>query len=106
MRRFAWLFDCVPIAGWKSACRHRLEHPGAMGLALAVVLLFGPAPVRASVITTGDVDPGGAAVQPDPWDPWAPAHDGLKVGRFGEGTLSITEGGSETRVSNGHRRIQ
>ena len=88
MRRFAWLFDCVPIAGWKSACRHRLEHPGAMGLALAVVLLFGPAPVRASVITTGDVVPGGAD---NYWGSWLV--DKVTVGATGFGTLNIESGG-------------
>ena len=36
-------------------------------LALMLVLLTGVGPARASVITTGDVDPGGAATQPDPW---------------------------------------
>ncbi len=88
MRRFAWLFDCVPIAGWKSACRHRLEHPGAMGLALAVVLLFGPAPVRASVITTGDVVPGGAD---NYWGSWLV--DKVTVGATGFGSLNIESGG-------------
>ena len=41
-------------------------------LVVAVVWLLpvaGPftGPVDASIITTGDVDPGGAATQPDPW---------------------------------------
>ena len=41
-----------------------------------VVLAATASPTAASVITTGDVDPGGAATQPDPWEVGA----GLKVG--------------------------
>ena len=59
-------------------------------LFFAGTLFSAPAPVRASVITTGDVDPGGAAVQPDPW---GVSGGRLKVGHHGVGTLSITEGG-------------
>ena len=42
-----------------------------------------------TVITTGDVDPGGAATQPDPW---AVGGD-LTVGRYGNGTLNVEAGG-------------
>ena len=65
-----------------------------ISIAAAVVWLFpvvGPfaGPARASVITTGDVDPGGAGSQPDPW-----AVGGeLKVGEPGSGTLSVTDRG-------------
>ena len=62
-------------------------------LALAVVLVAWVAPAWATVITTGDVDPGGAATQPDPWS----IEGSLKVGDTGEGTLNIEAGG---QVSN------
>ena len=62
-------------------------------LALAVVLVAWVAPAWATVITTGDVDPGGAATQPDPWS----TEGSLKVGDTGEGTLNIEAGG---QVSN------
>ena len=48
--------------------------------------------LRAEVTTTGDVDPGGAATQPDPW---AIGGD-LRVGDSGVGTLHIESGGAVT----------
>ena len=46
------------------------------------------------VITTGDVDRGGAATQPDPW-----AVGGtLKVGDSGTGTLNVDAGGGARRI--------
>jgi len=45
-------------------------------------------PVQASVITTGDVDPGGAATQPDPWL----IVGNLRVGDSGNGTLNVKAG--------------
>ena len=53
-------------------------------VALALVVLAVTAdPVRTSVITTGDVDPGGAATQPDP---------GVVVGDLNVGGFGITHG--------------
>jgi T5SS/PEP-CTERM-associated repeat protein len=62
-------------------------------LALVIVLVTCVVPTRASVITTGDVDPGGAATQLDPWT----VGGDLKVGRYGNGTLNVEAGGA---VSN------
>ena len=53
-------------------------------VALALVILAATAGLaRASVITTGDVDPGGAATQPDP---------GVVVGDLNVGGFGITHG--------------
>ena len=65
-----------------------------ISLAAAVVWLLpvvGPfaGPAGASVITTGDVDPGGAATQPDPWA----VRGILTVGYGGSGTLNVLDGG-------------
>ena len=58
-----------------------------LGLLFVLVVLSGSA--VASVITTGDVAPAGAAVQSDPW-----AIEGnLKVGDSGIGTLNVAESG-------------
>ena len=70
------------------------RFPLLISLAAAAVWLLpvvGPfaGPANASVITTGDVDPGGAATQPDPW-----AIEGnLSVGRYLTGTLNVEAGG-------------
>jgi len=57
---------------------------------ITLVLLAAIAvPVNATVTTIGDVDPGGAAVQPDPWT----VGDKLYVGKYGSGTLSAESGG-------------
>ncbi len=83
-------------------------------VALALVVLAATAgPTAASVITTGDVDPGGAATQPDPW---AVGGD-LKVGYSGSGTLNVESAGvvtntigyigyssGSTGIADGHRR--
>ena len=63
-------------------------------LAAAVVWLLpvaGPfaGMTDASVITTGDVDPGGGATQPDPWT----VGGNLYVGKTGPGTLDVADGG-------------
>ncbi len=63
--------------------------------ALVLVLLTGVGPALASVITTGDVDPGGAATQPDPWSVGAD----LKVGDSGTGALSVEAGGAVSSVN-------
>ena len=60
----------------------------------AVVFLspvIGPlaVPAWASVTTTGDVNPGGAGTQPDPWT----IQGGLFVGRSNDGTLNVAAGG-------------
>jgi len=57
-------------------------------LSLLFVLVVLPGSARASVITTDDVDPGGAATQLDPWLPGR-----LKVGDSGTGTLDVATGG-------------
>jgi len=57
--------------------------------ALLFVLMAWVAPAWATVITTGDVDPGGAATQPDPWN----VGGNLEVGNYGDGTLNVTDGG-------------
>jgi len=54
-----------------------------------IVLVVGGTPAPAGVITTGDVSPGGAGSQPDPW---AVGGD-LKVGDVGSATLNVTDGG-------------
>ncbi len=54
-------------------------------------------PVHATVTTTGDVNPGGAAVQSDPWD----AGISLYVGGTDAGTLEVEAGG----VVNGSHGI-
>ena len=58
-------------------------------VSLVVVLVVLQGLAWASVITTGDVDPGGAATQPDPWA----VRDNLYVGKSVSGTLNITDGG-------------
>lgn len=58
-------------------------------LALVFVLVTGVAPSQATVITTGDVDPGGAGTQPDPWM----VVGTLSVARTGDGTLNVEAGG-------------
>ena len=67
-------------------------------LALVFVLVGWVAPAWATVITTGDVDPGGAGTQPDPWS----IEGDLYVGDTGYGTLNIEAGG---QVSNEKGRI-
>ncbi len=55
-------------------------------VALALVVLAATAsPTAASVVTIGDVDPGGAAIQPDPWA----VGGNLIVGAASHGTLSV-----------------
>ena len=62
-------------------------------LILVLLLVIGVAPSRASVVSTGDVDPGGAATQSDPW-----IIDGdLKVGDSGDGTLVVEASGEVSR---------
>ena len=69
-------------------------------VALALAILSATAgPVRASVITTGDVDPGGAATQPDPWS----VGGALKVGDSGDGTLNVDGGGRGYQYLWSHR---
>ena len=68
-------------------------------LVVAVVWLLpvaGPftGPVNASIITTGDVDPGGAGTQSDPWE----VGDYLMVGNSGNGTLVVEAGGMVSSV--------
>ncbi|MBI82488.1 MAG: hypothetical protein CMJ81_04765 [Planctomycetaceae bacterium] len=58
-------------------------------LALVFVFVTCVATVRASVTTTGDVVPGGAAAQPDPWA----VGGSLKVGNWSNGTLNVETGG-------------
>ena len=58
-------------------------------LAALAVLSVTAGPAQASVITTGDVDPGGAAAQPDPWA----VGGNLYVGKTGTGTLTAEAGG-------------
>ena len=67
-------------------------------LGLVFVLVGWVAPAWATVITTGDVDPGGAGTQPDPWS----IEGDLYVGDTGYGTLNIEAGG---QVSNEKGRI-
>ena len=55
-------------------------------VSLVVVLVAVGTPAPADVISNGDVDPGGAGTQPDPW---AVGGD-LKVGNSGNGTLNVT----------------
>ena len=56
---------------------------------LVSVLVTWVAPSWATVITTGDVDPGGAGTQPDPWA----VVGTLSVGRTADGTLNVETGG-------------
>ena len=58
-------------------------------LGLVFVLVAWVAPAQASVITTGDVDPGVAGTQPDPWH----IPISLGVGNTGSGTLNVAAGG-------------
>ena len=60
-----------------------------IALLIVAALFSAAAPLRAEVTTTGDVDPGGAATQPDPW---AVGGD-LRVGDTGVGTLHIESAG-------------
>ena len=55
---------------------------------ILVLLATIAVPAHATVTTTGDVDPGGAAVQSDPWSVGI-----LYVGRNASGTLDVTDGG-------------
>ncbi|MBP61891.1 MAG: hypothetical protein CMJ62_10255 [Planctomycetaceae bacterium] len=66
-------------------------------LGLVFVLVVCVAPTWATVITTGDVDPGGTATQPDPWS----IEGSLKVGDTGYGTLNI-EAGSQVSNEKGY----
>ena len=50
-------------------------------------------PVNAKILTGGDVNPGGTALQPDPWA----AGEKLYVGESGIGTMTVQEG---SQVSN------
>ena len=64
-------------------------------VAALVVLSMAAGPAQASVITTGDVDPGGAGTQPDPW-----AVGGtLTVGDSSSGTLNIESEGVVTSTT-------
>ena len=70
------------------------RFPSLISFVTALVLLFaGVGSVRATVITTGDVNPGGAGSQPDPWV----LGFMLNVGNNGNGTLNVEAGGA---VSN------
>ena len=61
-------------------------------VSLAVVLVVVETSAPASVITTGNVDPGGTGIQPDPW-----AIMGiLTVDNSGTGTLNVASGGVVT----------
>ena len=62
-------------------------------LALVFVFVTYVAPAHAAVTTTGDVVPGGAATQTDPWA----VAGSLKVGNSANGTLNVDAGGN---VSN------
>ena len=64
-------------------------------LLFVLVLVTCATPARATVITTGDVDPGGAGSQPDPWN----AGNVLRVGHHADGTLDITAGGAVSNVN-------
>ena len=64
-------------------------------LGLVFVLVAWVAPAWATVITTGDVDPGGAGTQPDPWH----IPISLGVGNTGSGTLNVAADGLPVRVS-------
>ena len=66
-------------------------------LALLFVLMVWVAPARATVITTGDVDPGVAGTQPDPWH----IPNSLGVGTTGSGTMNV-EAGGEVSNSEGY----
>jgi T5SS/PEP-CTERM-associated repeat protein len=89
------MFD--PI-GWLPFRKLRLRNRSVMVVS-AVWLLSGAGPFAgpagASIITTGDVDPGGAATQPDPWAVGA----NLYVGKTGTGALNVAAGGV---VSSSH----
>ena len=70
------------------------RFPLLISIAAAVIWLLpvvGPFadPAGASVITTGDVDPGGSGTQPDLWA----VGGNLKVGETGSDTLNIEVGG-------------
>ena len=58
-----------------------------LGLLLVLVVLERSA--LTSVVTSGDVDPGEAATQSDPWN----VGGDLKVGDSGDGTLNVEAGG-------------
>ena len=89
------MFD--PI-GWLPFRKLRLRNRSVMVVS-AVWLLSVAGPFAgsagASIITTGDVDPGGAATQPDPWAVGA----NLYVGKTGTGALNVAAGGV---VSSSH----
>ena len=58
-------------------------------VSLVVILAVLETSAPADVITIGDVDPGGAAAQPDPWA----VGGNLKVGDLGKGRLNVEAGG-------------
>lgn len=64
-------------------------------LALVFVLMAWVVSAQASVTTTGDVDPGGAGTQPDPWAVGNPLH----VGKTGTGTLNVEAGGMVSNLN-------
>jgi len=63
----------------------------------AVLILSWVGAAQATVTTTGDVEPGEAGTQPDPWVVESP----LYVGRSNLGTLNV-EGGGVVSNSTGH----
>ena len=64
-------------------------------LAPMVVLVGWVAPVWATVITFGDVDPGWSGTQADPWV----VGGSLKVGDSGSGTLNVQARGVVSNTS-------
>ena len=65
-------------------------------VSLVVVLWVAETSAPASVYTTGDVDPGGAAVQPDPWA----IGGNLYVGKSAAGMMNVTDGGEVSNTSS------
>ena len=78
---------------WLRFRKPRLRNWSVLAVA-SVWLLSVAGPADAAIITTGDVNPGGAATQPDPW-----AVEGLYVGREGDGTLNVEAGGVVSNTS-------
>ena len=78
---------------WKPRLRNRAVLVVALVWLLSVAGSF-TGPADASIITTGDVDPGGAAAQPDPWA----VGGNLYVGKTGTGTLNVEAGGVVTNA--------
>ena len=74
----------------------RVTESTSFFAALVLLLAVGSL-VRAAVSTTGDVSPGGAGTQPDPWM----VEGTLTVGVSGDGTLNIESGGVVTNSDIG-----